>query len=429
MKKVIVLALLIISCSSASSEGVGSISVKSYGAYGHARKVTDGNLQLATLTQASSATANFTSSDIGKRFWAFKAGLPGTQLTAPNTKITNVINPTTIEFSPASIAGWGAPQSTFIIGEDDTHAFNEAWAAVQASPTTKPILFLPCGNYVITDQIWNVVPNGDATVRGEDYKCVNLWIPKDADLSTNPLITLKGHTAEFTIDALGSGTSDSNKVLVEFAGGVTISSNNRIWGWSSSGSNSTMVLTNNDNGVYYNLRTQCNGSNNTCVDVNTLRATFFFPEFGQGQNAVAFHTDEQNVKMYGGYSGRIRVGAHSGGRNRLDIYGTNIIHETNAILLDVYGASSEVGLWGVTFDNPEGQGQTPNITSLQIASGGIVRSAGTRFYADDTQGAMNRACIVNAGTFVDVGGNRCTNLNGAGIKSGSGSYIAGGYLP
>lgn len=406
------------------------VDAREYGTYGLSRKVTDGLLSSSGATSATSSTANFTSADIGKRLWAFKSGLPGTQLTDANTTITGVTNSTTITFSPSSIAGWGAAEATFIIGKDDTTPLNNAWAAVQQNiPVVggKTVLYIPCGNYVITDRLWNTIPNGDATVRGEDYRCVHLWVPKDADLSTTPLITLKGHTSEFTIDALGAGTSENNKVLVEFAGGVTISRNNRIQNWASSGSNSTMVVSNNDNGVYYNLRTLCTGPNNTCVDVNTLRATFFFPEFGQNANARAFHTDEQNVKIYGGFSGRMVIGSGVGLMNRLDIYGTNLFDATGSVLMDVTGATSEVGLWGVTFQNPEGQPQTANITSLQIASGALVRSAGTRFYSDDTN-AMGHSCIDNEGTFIDMGGNRCATENDGGTVTGMGTVTNGGYL-
>lgn len=115
--------------------------VKYYGAKGDARKVTDAVIS-ATNT-VTSATANFTSADIGKVIWGVETATGSARL--PVCTITAVIATNSIT---VSTNGAGSYTSiSLVFGTDDSDAIR---AAVAAAKPVFGTVYAPSGGYVFS---------------------------------------------------------------------------------------------------------------------------------------------------------------------------------------------------------------------------------------------------------------------------------------
>lgn len=131
----------------------GRCDVRTYGAYGDARKVTDAVLN--GTTTVTSATAAFTSSDVGKVIWGIETASGVARLA--KTTIASVTNATTIVVGAAASGSYSS--ISLILGTDATSAIQAAAAAADAQ-TPKGCVFLPAGGYVFSDRLFNQTTGG-----------------------------------------------------------------------------------------------------------------------------------------------------------------------------------------------------------------------------------------------------------------------------
>lgn len=124
------------------------VDVRAYGATGNARKVTDAVLN--GTTTVTSATANFTAGDVGKKIWGVESATGVARLTERTISAVNSSTSITVSGSaPGSYTG-----IHLVWGTDDTAAIQAAAVAADAlSP--KGTVYLPRGGYIITDSCFN----------------------------------------------------------------------------------------------------------------------------------------------------------------------------------------------------------------------------------------------------------------------------------
>lgn len=129
---------------------LGFFNVKQYGAKGNGRVVNDG-VAIGSSTTITSATAAFTSADVGKAICIAGSGNPG-GVNTTNPLITTVatyVNATTITVALAANSAGGGSAKEIVIGTDDTAAIQAAInAAVTAGGGT---LQLPPGRYIVSN--------------------------------------------------------------------------------------------------------------------------------------------------------------------------------------------------------------------------------------------------------------------------------------
>jgi energy-coupling factor transporter transmembrane protein EcfT len=133
MIKPLLLSLLFVSAlhgatiSPVSSSSSQTVTVTDYGATGTARKVTDAALN--GTTTVTSATAAFTSADIGKTIWGIEASTGTARL--PLGIVTAVASATSIT---ASVSATGTYSSiALVLGFDDSDAIVAAAAVAKAT--------------------------------------------------------------------------------------------------------------------------------------------------------------------------------------------------------------------------------------------------------------------------------------------------------
>jgi len=123
------------------------VDVRAYGATGNARKVTDAVLN--GTTTVTSATANFTAGDVGKKIWGVEVATGAARLTERTISAVNSSTSITVSGSaPGSYTG-----IHLVWGTDDTAAIIAAAAAADAL-TPKGTVYLPRGGYIITDSVF-----------------------------------------------------------------------------------------------------------------------------------------------------------------------------------------------------------------------------------------------------------------------------------
>lgn len=122
-------------------QSLTGINAKDYGATGDARKVTDAVLN--GTTTVTSATAAFTSADLGKTVWGVEtaSGLKRLSLTS----ITAVNSSTSITVASAAVGSYTG--ISLVLGTDDTSALQTAYAAAKAA---KCNLIVPAGGYIFS---------------------------------------------------------------------------------------------------------------------------------------------------------------------------------------------------------------------------------------------------------------------------------------
>jgi len=144
-----------------------------YGAMGDGIELYDGAITNTDNT-FTSATATFTSADVGKVITIFNAGGTNTDLT---TTIASVTSATEVELTDA--AGATVSGSIYRYGTDDTNAIRSAVAAVGSSAGKAGIVFFPSGTYIING-LFNQTDNSQ------------IALPTIAMASTGVSITFKG---------------------------------------------------------------------------------------------------------------------------------------------------------------------------------------------------------------------------------------------
>lgn len=127
--------------------GVG-LSVKAYGATGDARKVTDAVLD--GTTTVTSATASFTSADVGKVIWGVETSSGTARLAV--TTVASVTNSTTIVVTDASSGSYTG--ISLVLGTDDTAAIQAAVAAAKANDPTSTVV-VPAGGYIFNELLFD----------------------------------------------------------------------------------------------------------------------------------------------------------------------------------------------------------------------------------------------------------------------------------
>lgn len=160
-------------------------SIKDYGAVGDAVLLTDG---VATASDATftSATANFTSADIGKPIAVFT---DATGVGPEFTTIASINSTTSVELTDALTTS--KTSCRFVYGTDDTTAFQNAL-------DDQIKIFVPEGGYVVTDEI--VYSNGSGLIG------VGNW--------TAQTTVLDQQTATSTLYYLGTGGTNSCVVRI-----------------------------------------------------------------------------------------------------------------------------------------------------------------------------------------------------------------------
>ena len=123
------------------------VDVKSYGAVGDARKVTDAVLN-GTNT-VTSASAPFTAADVGKVIWG--SYTDGSVMLTKRT-IASYVNASTVTFSGATTTSQTGIQ--LVWGTDDTTAIQAAGTAADALSPKGAVIF-PQGGYVFSDRLFN----------------------------------------------------------------------------------------------------------------------------------------------------------------------------------------------------------------------------------------------------------------------------------
>lgn len=124
----------------------GFVNVKAYGANGDARKVSDAVATSGTFI-VTSATAEFTGRDVGKKVWACENSTGA--VTVPFCTIVSVDSATQITVSEE--VGSGLALRMVIGSQDDSDAFIAAKTAAIAQ--NKPI-YIPPGGYILTKQVF-----------------------------------------------------------------------------------------------------------------------------------------------------------------------------------------------------------------------------------------------------------------------------------
>lgn len=120
--------------------------VKSYGATGDARKVTDAVLN--GTTTHTSATAAFTDADVGKVVWGVETASGVLRL--PKTTITAVNSATSITTADASTGSYSSVHLVF--GTDDTTALQAAMTAAKIAGAN---VIVPAGGYLFSSLPFN----------------------------------------------------------------------------------------------------------------------------------------------------------------------------------------------------------------------------------------------------------------------------------
>lgn len=154
--------------------------VRNYGAKGDAQRVDDA-VTTASSTTITSATASFTSGDVGKTIWAIS---PGGILRLSRTTIASVTNSTTIEVTDA--AAGSASSVVVIFGTDDTAALQAATAAAK-SADARGMVYAPAGGYVFSELPFDfseTAVHSAAGLRGDGSNCTVFYPAPDYDFSS-----------------------------------------------------------------------------------------------------------------------------------------------------------------------------------------------------------------------------------------------------
>lgn len=164
------------------TEAVGGrlYSVKAFGAKGDAKRVDDG-VTIGSNTKVTSATASWTSADVGKQIWGISAG---GILRLARTTIAAVVSATEITLTSASAGS--ASGVTLIWGTNDTDALQAATAAAKAMPT-RGAIYAPAGGYIFTAlpfDFGETAVHPACSLIGDGSNCTVFYPAPDYDFSS-----------------------------------------------------------------------------------------------------------------------------------------------------------------------------------------------------------------------------------------------------
>ena len=175
------------------------VSVKDYGAKGDAHAETDNAIVSGDKT-FTNTYPKFAASDVGKTIYVSGAGVSGADLV---TTIASFTSNASIELTDAAATTVTGAQAVW--GSDDTAAFN---AALAAATTSRRAMFVPDGNYILTDQIYAAYDphwgNYGADLVGAGSKSTFLYFPSTFNLTRTGVIhglgeqTISGLTLSFS---------------------------------------------------------------------------------------------------------------------------------------------------------------------------------------------------------------------------------------
>ena len=389
--------------------------VKSYGAKGDTNYVLDGVTN--STTTVTSATANFSSADVGKTFYAFRFGQGNPDCS--ETTIASVTNATTAVLSAACSVTTTA--SEFVYGHKDTTAIQSAVTAATAIGGT---IYFPAGKYLCE-------PTGQACIQSS---ALNIGVIGDGQTASSLFLT---PTSTFV---------NGHGAFIDANGGLLTLANISFYGVD----------------IYYGTATPLGISGQSeQVSIQSVRISNF--RGGNGSNfAVSFNNVKGTINDLEGYSnfqtlsitgasnfhlnGSILSNATQGNNLLVGSTGpfntTGMVSVTNTIIDECASCNEAAFLTGATnvqFSNDviyqgslgalhvdgtssaviQGGYIGPydsrnNTTGLLIDSGGSAQGANVTFVGSGTGVALN-----NAGTFNDNGGNSFTGgITNTGTLSG-----------
>lgn len=379
--------------------------VKAFGAVGDARQVTLTTNGTTTL-QSSGA---FLPSDVGKKVF----GVSSTGLNSqPLATITGYTDASHVTVSVAAgtttsgVAGW--------IGTDDTAAINTAFNAAVAAQGT---CYIPVANYMVTSAILTYTGTNYITVRGDGMNLSRFVFPPFS--FTSNFIQINDPNAtyqDFSVDDLltvGAVVSTSNGQFVTMNAGQCYRV--RLKDWNGTGTGGTMFYLTLDNINLTEIET-----NNCNVGVfNAASGLKIFRPILKG--TVGFQNFDVDCVIFGGKIGGATpiLCQVQGSSGQASFIGCDIYASTTSGGSSVNVAASAGNIitfidctFGLSNFTPSGA----NNTSLTVGAGAIVYLLNNIMSQTGTG-----ACINNAGTVVDMGGN--SFLGTGTTQTGAGSTI------
>lgn len=178
------------------------VNVWDYGVKPDGARVTDAAVTNGSAT-LTSATASFTSADVGKPLYVYQGAGLGYQ----TTSIVSVVNPTTITMGSASTRSLSPTIATY--GTDNTNNFNLALRSADSqfnlneTPSQGRVIYIPPGNYLITAPLY--LRKGD-TLRGGGGTTTKLIV---YTASPNNTLVYAGYSSSLPISNItcSSGTA------------------------------------------------------------------------------------------------------------------------------------------------------------------------------------------------------------------------------
>jgi hypothetical protein len=381
-----------------SQEQGGTLNVKTYGAVGDTRYVTDAVLT-NTSTTVTSATAAFTAADVGKVVYAIENTSPGT-VRLPVGTIVAVNSATSIT---ASIAATLTDSDAWLVfGTDDTEAIQDASAAAFAS-NGKAVIF-PAGGYMITE------PIGDFRTEVEPEKSAPSIIGEGSGVTIFFLHPDFTFTNNFCFQQIDTGS------IRQFVRGISI--NGTKFTFDASGVNTIHLAAHNT--LAEDLRVDwCDGFTN-CIAAVGSQSTLIKPRV-EGGGYVGCIISNSQTSVYDPYFGNCGyLSLQVSGSSYVRIFGGTLDESITATVflensddVSIVGAliygHGEAGSFAIDVDGTS----TANLVNCAVLEFGGTNGSGMKVQAGGvvhiTQCRFNKAGtgkeINNAGTIYDNGGN------------------------
>jgi hypothetical protein len=400
----------------AALAAVIGVNVKEYGAKGDARKVTDAVLTNNSTT-VTSATAAFTSGDVGKMIWGVEAASGVLRLSVRT--IASVTNSTTIVVSGVGTGIGNYSGVHLVFGTDDGAAIVAAFDAAFAAVPAKPVR-MPAGGYITSRRLF--------TFTGTSLSKGSLIIGEGSRS------TFIYPSPSFNVGAVAAGQglimhADSN---AKHCGLIGMTIDGSYYNFVATGnhviSDSGAVTVLDDVTVQFfkgvNSGLACSGT------FGLFRASRFESMNFNGVSVNGGHAHFHDCYMgnCGNYSFAIAsIAGESNGGARVMIYG-GTIDESTAGGLQVGTSSTDIVFIGTILFGPVGQYAarveasckvrfigcqivpfgTGNRGGLEVLSGGTAWLIGCRVAGSGTLYALD-----NAGTVYDGGGNVIGTITGS----------------
>jgi hypothetical protein len=392
---------------------LSTFNVKDYGAIGDAKSVDDGVTN--GTTTVTSATAAFTSDDVGKVIWGVYDAGPG-ELTLAKTTIVSVTNSTTIVVANAATSSW--PVVTLVWGTDDTAALQAAFAAADAA-TPDGEVFLPPGGYIVSSKPFSYGTGPGPAIRGSGARKSVIYLTSDYTIGAagSGVINTTGNTTSVRVSGIGidgSGLYNRGSLFsgINDAGSDTRLSQIRV---RRMGNQGIGVNTPGGRGFYYSdvLTDYCwigqwlsvagSGTYRECLSTNCNGYSLYL----QGVRGGLSLENSTWVKVIGGFYDESTAG-------------TIVIEDSEEVTLIGVHAVSASAVYSLALTSNSivkaiGCELLPWTTANN--RGGASIAAGSTLYATMCRfsNAGNLYGLSNSGTFFDCGGNTVSAYNGAGV--------------